>query len=252
MKYYEDFIKLEVFNLGDARKVVGSTENAKVLLNNYIKKGLVKRVRRDLYCAVHLENREATADRYLIGSKINESAYLMYHSAFEMHGLSHQVGLVVYVASDSRISDFVYEGVSYKYVGRGIPAGVTNHRLNSKIKFTDLERTVIDSIDRPDYCGGLHELDEILKICSVLDEKKLLKYLEIYDKKVLYKKAGYFFERHQKSLEINDHLLRVMENRTGNMKKYLNDEALNGDGVFVKRWGLIVPKALLGEGEIFV
>lgn len=252
VKYYEDFIKLEVFNFEDARKVVGSTENAKVLLNNYIKKGLVKRVRRDLYCAVHLENKEATADRYLIGSKINESAYLMCHSAFELHGLSHQVGFVVYVASDSKISDFVYEGISYKYVGRGIPAGVTDYRLNSKIKLTDLERTVVDSIDRPDYCGGLYELDEILKICPVLDEKKLLKYLEIYDKKVLYKKAGYFFERHQKSLGINEHLLRVMEKRTGNMKKYLNDEALNGDGVFVKRWGLIVPKTLLGEGEIFV
>ena len=44
VKYYEDFIKLEVFNLEDARKVVGSVENAKVLLNKYTKKGLVKRV----------------------------------------------------------------------------------------------------------------------------------------------------------------------------------------------------------------
>lgn len=252
MKYYEDFLKLEAFNLEDAQKVVGSAENAKVLLNKYIKKGLVKRVRRDLYCAVHLENREATADRYLIGSKINESAYLTYHSAFELHGLSHQVGFVVYVASDSKISDFVYEGVSYKYVGRGRRTGVTNYRLNSKIKLTDLERTVVDSMDRPDYCGGLHELDEILKICPVFDETKLLTYLEMYDKKVLYKKAGYFFERYQEPLGIKDHLLSVMEKRTGNMKKYLSEEALHGDGVLVKRWGLIVPKTLQGEGDIFV
>lgn len=252
VKYYEDFLKLEVFNLEDAQKVVGSAENAKVLLNKYIKKGLVKRVRRDLYCAVHLENREATADRYLIGSKISESAYLTYHSAFELHGLSHQVGFVVYIASESKISDFVYEGVSYKYVGRGIPAGVTYYRLNSKINLTDLERTVVDSIDRPDYCGGLHELDEILKICPVLDETKLLTYLEMYDKKVLYKKAGYFFERHQETWGIKEHLLSVMEKRTGNMKKYLSEEALNGDGVLVKRWGLIVPKTLQGEGDIFV
>ena len=252
MKYYEDFLKLEVFHLEDAQKVVGSVENAKVLLNKYTKKGLVKRVRRDLYCAVHLENREATADRYLIGSKINESAYLTYHSAFELHGLSHQVGFVVYVASESKISDFLYEGISYKYVGRGIQAGVTNYRLNSKINLTDLERTVIDSIDRPDYCGGLHELDEILKICPVLDQTKMLTYLEMYDKKVLFKKAGYFFERHQESLGVKEHLLSVMEKRTGSMKKYLSEEALDGDGVLVKRWGLIVPKTLQGEGDIFV
>ena len=32
MKYYEDFLKLEVFTLQEAREVVGSAENAKVLL----------------------------------------------------------------------------------------------------------------------------------------------------------------------------------------------------------------------------
>lgn len=252
VKYYEDFLKLEVFTLEDAQHVVGSAQNAKVLLNTYLKKGLVKRVRRDLYCAVHLENREAAADRYLIGSKISESAYVTHHSAFELHGLSHQAGFVVYVASDSKITDFVYEGISYKYVGRGIGAGVTHHRFNSKIKLTDLERTVVDSIDRPDYCGGVHELDEILKICPVLDEKKLLMYLEAHDKKVLYKKAGYFFERYRESLGIKEHLLSVMEKRTGHMKKYLSEEALNGKGVLVKRWGLIVPKTMQGEDDRFV
>jgi predicted transcriptional regulator of viral defense system len=221
MKYYEDFLKLEVFNLEDARKVVGSKENAKVLLNSYIKKGLVKRVRRDLYCVTNLENREAPADRYLIGSKINKGAYLTYHSAFEVHGLSHQVSFVVYVASDSKISDFEFEGVLYKYVGKGINEGVIRYRLNEKIRLTDLERTVVDSIDRPDYCGGFHELDEILKICPVLDETKLVKYLEAYDKKVLYKKVGYFLERHQESLEITNSFLSLIEKRTGNKKNYL-------------------------------
>ena len=58
MKYYEEFLKLEVFNLEDAQKVVGSIENAKVLLNSYVKKGLIKRVRRNLYCAVNLETEQ--------------------------------------------------------------------------------------------------------------------------------------------------------------------------------------------------
>lgn len=252
VKYYEAFLKLEVFNLEDVQKVMGSIENAKVLLNSYVKKGLVKRVRRNLYCIVNLENREAPGDRYLIGNKINKSVYLTYHSAFELHGLSHQVGFVVYVASDSKISDFEFEGVLYKYIGRLIDGGVTNYRSNEKVKLTDLERTVVDSIDRPDYCGGPHELDEILKICPVLDETKLLKYLEIYDKKVLYKKAGYFLERYQESLGIADSLLNLIEKRTGNTKKYLSEEAIGGRGVLVNRWGLIVPNTFEGKDDLFV
>jgi len=164
MKYYEDFLKLEVFSLEEAQKVVGSIGNAKVLLNSYVKKGLVKRVRRNLYCVVNLEHRDAAANRYIIGSKINKSAYLTHNTAFDVHGLSHQVNFVVYVASASKISDFEFEGVLYKYVGKGIDEGVTFHRSNEKIKLTDIERTVVDSIDRTDYCGGPHELDEILNV----------------------------------------------------------------------------------------
>jgi len=251
MKYYEDFLKLEVFSLEEAQKVVGSIGNAKVLLNSYVKKGLVKRVRRNLYCAVNLEHKDAAANRYIIGSKINKSAYLIYNSAFDVHGLSHQVNFVVYVASASKISDFEFEGVLYKYVGKGIDEGVTFHRSNEKIKLTDIERTVVDSIDRTDYCGGPHELDEILKICPVLDNAKLLKYLEAHNKKVLYKKVGYFLERHQQSLGITNELLSLLEKRTGNMKKYLSEEARSG-GVLVKRWGLIVPETFEEQGDLFV
>ena len=252
MKYYEDFLKLEVFNLEDAQKIVGSTENAKVLLNSYVKKGLVKRVRRNLYCVVNLENREAPANRYLVGSQINDNAYLTYHTAFEVHGLSHQVSFVIYVASDHKITDFEFEGFLYKYVGKGINEGITPYRLNEKVMVTDLERTVVDSIDRPDYCGGLHELDEILKICPTLDEKKLYTYLKAYDKQVLYKKAGYFVERHQQTFGITDGFLSFIEKKTGNTKKYLSEEARNGGGVLINRWGLIVPKTLEEKDDIFV
>lgn len=252
MKYYEDFLRLEVFNLKEAQKIVGSKKNAKVLLNSYIKKGLVKRVRRNLYCVVNLENRDAPANRYLIGSKINDGAYLAFHSAFEVHGLSHQVNFVVYVASNSKISDFEFEGVLYKYVGRGIDKGVIPYRFNEKIKITDLERTVIDSLDRPNYCGGLYELDEILKICPVLDGAKLLNYLKAYDKKILYKKAGYFLERYQHSLGITNDLLNLIEKKAGSTKTYLSDDTLKGEGVFINRWGLIVPKSFEEKEDLFV
>lgn len=252
MKYYEDFLKLEVFNLEDAEKVVGSIENAKVILNSYVKKGFIKRVRRNLYCAVNLENREAAVDRYLVACKTNTNAYLTYHSAFEVHGLSHQVSFVVYVASEQKISDFEFEGILYKYVGKGHRDGITHYRLNNKIRFTDLERTIVDCLDRLDYCGGVHELDEILKICKVLDEAKLAKYLEIYDKQILYKKAGYFLERYQHSLGITDDFLSQIEKRTGNTRSYLDEEVKNGNSILIKRWGLIVPKALEVKDDIFV
>lgn len=254
MKYYEDFLRLEVFNFKDAQKIVGNAGNTKVLLNAYVEKGLLKHIRRDLYCVVNLENRNAPANRYVIASKINENSYLAYHSAFEVHGLSHQVSFVMYVASTKKFSDFEFEGVQYKYTGKGIQEGIIKHRLNQKIMVTDLERTIIDSLKRLEYCGGPHELDEILRISPVASEKKLVKYLKQYDVQFLYKKAGYFLERHQHSLGITSELLTFIEERTGVTKKYLSEEAKNGSGELIKRWGLIVPKNLENhlDGELFV
>lgn len=252
MMYYAELLKLEVFNLADAEKVIGNLKNAKAILNSYTKKGIIKRVRRNLYYTVNLENKEVPANRFLVACKINDSAYLTYHSAFEMHGLSHQISFVVYVASNQRISDFEFEGILYKYVRGGINEGIIHYHLNEGIKMTDLERTVIDSMDRLDYCGGSHELDEILKICPVLEEDKLIDYLEAYNKQILYKKAGYFLERHQQSLGISDGLLAIIEKQTGNTRKYLSEEALNGNGVLMNRWGLIVPKTLQVGNDMFV
>jgi predicted transcriptional regulator of viral defense system len=255
VKYYEGLLQLEVFNFSDACKVIGKVGNTKVILDSYLEKGLIRRVRRGLFCAVNLDSRNAPANRYLVASKINEAACLSHHTAFELYGLTHQTSFVVYVESDKIFSDFMFEGTEFKYAGKGIKEGAVSHRQNSNIRVTDLERTIVESINRLDYCGGVHEFDEILKICPVIKEEKILKYLEIYNKQFLYKKAGYFLEKYSNSLGLTDELLIAIEKKAGSTKKYLSDDAMNGHGRLIKRWGLIVPATLdseLEEGDEFV
>ncbi len=249
VKYYEGMLRLEVFNFAEASKLIGKVGNTKMILDSYLEKGLIKRVRRGLFYAVNLDGQNAPANRYLVGSKINGAACLSHHTAFELYGLTHQASFVVYVESDKIFSDFIFEGTEFKYAGKGIKEGVVSHKQNSKIRVTDLERTIVESINRLDYCGGIHELDEILKICPIIKEERLLKYLEIYDKQFLYKKAGYFLEKHSNSLGLTDDLLAAIEMKVGSTRKYISDDARNGHGRLVKRWGLIVPVTLDGEIE---
>lgn len=255
VKYYEELLRLEVFNFAEACKVVGKVTNAKMILDSYLEKGLIKRVRRGLFYAVNLDSRNAPANRYLVGSKINQTACLSHHTAFELHGLAHQASFVMYVESDRIFSDFIFEGTEFKYAGKGIKEGAVSHKQNSKIRVTDLERTIVESINRLDYCGGVHELDQIFKICPIVKEERFLKYLEIYDKQFLYKKAGYFLEKYSNSLGLTDELLTAIEMKAGSTRKYLSDDARNGHGRLIKRWGLIVPVTLDGgieEGDEFV
>jgi predicted transcriptional regulator of viral defense system len=240
MKYYEDLLKQEVFTFEDAQAVIGSVEATKKTLQRYKKSGLVKHIQRELYYTVNLENRNTTANRYIIASKINKDAYLVCHSAFEIHGFANQVSFEAWVASEKRFKDFEFEGTRYRYAGKGINIGIIHYKLNSKIKVTDLERTVVDSLKNIEYAGGLHELDECLTICPMLDNHKLQNYLAKYDIQFLYKKAGYFLERYQKQLGVANDLLELCEQKSGRSLRYLGAEAQNGSGKLIKRWQLIV------------
>lgn len=218
-------------------------------LQRYKKSGLVKHIQRELYCTVNLENRNANANRYVIASRINKNAYLVCHSAFEIHGLANQVSFEAWVASKKRFKAFEFEGTRYRYAGEGIDAGIIQYKLNSKIKVTDLERTIVDSLKNIEYAGGIHELDECLAICPMLDNQKLQNYLAKHDIQFLYKKAGYFLERYQKQLGIANDLLELCEKKSGRSLRYLGEEADNGSGKLIKRWHLIVPSDLESRGD---
>ncbi len=249
MKHYEDLLKQEVFTFEDAKKLIGNAEAAKKTLQRYKKSGLIKHIQRELYYTINLENRNAIANRYVIAGKINKDAYLVCHSAFEIHGLANQVSFDVWVASEKRFNTFEFEGARYRYAGKGIDAGVIQYKLNPKINVTDLERTVIDSLKNIGYAGGIHELDECLAICPLLDNQKLQSYLEQYHLQFLYKKAGYFFERYQTQMGIDHDLLELCEQKSGRSLRYLGEEAQNGSGKLIKRWNLIVTDDLENRGK---
>lgn len=257
MKYYEEFLKLEVFDLAEAQIVVGELNSTKVLLNSYVKKGILKRVRRNLYCAVNVENRNAAANRYVVASKINDDCCVGFHTAMEIHGYTNQVSFEVFVISSKRFQDFEFEDVRYRFAGKGINEGVIKYKRNSKIKVTDLERSIVDCIKNIEYAGGFHELEECLAICPVLDQEKLKRYLAMHHSQYLYKKAGYYFDKYRQGLGITEDLLVFCElNANAASRKYLNDEAKNGQGKLIKRWGLIVPQEFAqevnGESDMIV
>lgn len=145
---------MEVFNFLDVEQLTGSADSAKNLLNRYTKKRIIKKVRRNLYFCVNLENRNSTANRFVLGSNINRTACISHHSAFEYHGLAHQTFYEISVASDKVFRNFEFEGITYKYVKSHFENGVMVPETNSKIRVTDIEKTVVDCIKSIYLTGG--------------------------------------------------------------------------------------------------
>lgn len=76
--------------------------------------------------------------------------------------------------------------MQYLYCKSNISEGIETPPMNSLIRVTNIERTVIDCLNRIDR-GGLEELIHCLWMINYLDEKKLIGYLSIYNKAFLFK-----------------------------------------------------------------
>lgn len=244
MKYYEELLKLEVFNLSDVEQLTGSADAAKQILMRYVEKGFVKKVKRNLYYCVNLENKNITVNRFIVGSNINPTAYLSHHSALEYHGLAHQTFYEVYVASDRVFRNFEFEDITYKYVRPHFDNGVMVPESNSKIRVTNVERTFIDCIKNINLVGGMEELFQCLDSVMTLNNDRLLEYLNIYDIQFLYQKAGYIFERYKTDFGIKDELIDACQHKVGDGIRYFDEDAREGKGVLVKKWKLIIPKGI--------
>jgi predicted transcriptional regulator of viral defense system len=247
MKYYEDLLEKKCFTFKDVELLVGGNRNtAKSLLRQYVQKGFVQQVKKNLYVAISIETGMPAASSYQIASNITPSAYVSHHSAFAYYGYTNQVSYEMNVSSDNRFSDFEYDGIDYIHIASRISEGVVEKQ---GVRITDTERTVIDYIGDFERFGGLEELLRCLGMITFLSEEKLLLYLEIYNKAILYQKTGYILEHFKDSLKLSVSFFDECSRKKEKSKRYFQKTVSQDKMVFDSRWGLIVPKDLLHISE---
>ena len=246
-KYLEDFHKMKLFSLQDAVQIVGTEKSAKDLLRNYKKQQLICPVRRNLYTVTDLATKQAIATKFEIGSNITSSAYLSYHSALEYYGLAHQQFFVLYVSSSKKFTSFDFEGIHYQYCKSISEKGVYTPLMDSLVRVTDEERTLIDCIDRIDRAGGLEELLHAITSITYLNENKMLTYLEIYNKQFLYQKAGFLLSYFQQETKLSDNFLKICREKMGKSTRYLDE--LSVTSVYHSQWKLFAPENIRSFSE---
>lgn len=241
MELYKNLAVLRCFTHKDMVRLVGSESAAAWHIKNYLQKGYIERVRRDLYAVISMETGQAIPNRYQIVSRVTDDACVSHHSAFEYYGYGNQVFYDVYFATEKRVHPFTYDGVNYcpMMTCRG-NAGVTE--TDTGVRVTSLERTVIDSIADFDKIGGLEELLRCLLLIPSLDPNKLLDALKLYGRGQLYQKTGYILEALKVELSLPEHFFAECEKRSSASKTYLFDK--QSDFVLHNRWKLFAPKDL--------
>ena len=248
MQQYIEYLHLQkFFKLGDVINLTGKKRSAQELLRNYAKRGLVIQIRRNLYSVTDFASKATLANKFEIGTHISESSYISYHSALEYHGVAHQIFYDLYVSSDQRFNNFDFEDMHYIYCKSNISEGVEAPLVDSLVRVTNLERTIVDCLDRIDRAGGLEELIHSLAIITYLDEDKLLTCLAAYNKSFLYKKVGFILQLFQNPLKLSTDFISFCHRKGAVHVKYLT-RAEESD-VFYKEWNIYAPRNVLSYLE---
>lgn len=246
-KYLEILHSKKVFRLEDIVNLTNNINTAKGLLSSYKKQALVIQIRRNLYSATDLATKTTLANKFEIGSQISFSSYISYHSALEYHGIAHQIFYNLFISTDSRFNDFDFEDMHYTYCKSNNSKGVEMPLMNSLVRVTTLERTVVDCIDQIGRAGGLEELIHCISMITYLDESKLQDYLEVYNKSFLYKKVGFILQIFQNELKLTTNFISLCHQKGALHVKSLTD-AEESD-TFYKEWNIYAPKNILSYLE---
>lgn len=244
MKHYEEMAELGCFTRNEICNLLGNGAAAHSILYDYTQKGLIERIRRDLYVALDYKTKRPLANRFAIASHISDNSYITHHSAFEYYGCANQVYYEVYVSGGKPFTSFDYGSVTYKYVIPSINLGISmDTRLD--IRTTDVERTILDTIKNFDKIGGLEELLNCLSLIGSIDEKNLLNYLAEYHQIFLYQKAGYILSHFREQMNMHNSFFEICRNKITDTKRYLSSYLNKKELILDKNWNLFVPNDLL-------
>lgn len=250
LKYYNQLLDFGCFTLQDVQTIIQNKKTVESMLFQYVKRGWIRRIKKNYYVAMDLVNESPVCNRYEIAVKHHSSNYIAYHSALEYYAYNNQIFHEVVYCGEIKTTDFEFDGTSYHFVKSR--SKIQIEEKYDGIRVTSLERTIVDCIDRMDLAGGIEEVYRALASIRHVDERKIIEILDAYDKKVLYQRAGYILENFKENLQICDSTFRYLHEKIGKSKCYLNSSKKIKDPLWNKKWNICVPRfveTLLSKGS---
>ena len=240
MNLYFELLKTPVFTMEDVNKYYENMDSARSAIKRLMKAGMVAKIRNNMYTCISGETGAPIANMFHIASKITPTSYVSHHTAMEYYGITDQVYYDVYVASETSFREFEFDGYTYHYVVSKDLEGVETPALSGGIRITNIERTLVDSIKDMDKIAGIEEVLHDIGSLKRMQEKRVLKYLDLLSNQFLYQKIGFLLSEHKEQMGLSEKFFDTCRNRIGKSKRYLTKDMAVGR--YVDEWKLVIPE----------
>ncbi len=240
-------------HLSSRGKVESRTREA--VLAYYRKTGRIVDIRRGLYAVVPFGSDPSSyqVDPFLVAAKLTRDAVLSHHTALEFQGRAYSTHEQFVYSAPSPLSPFTFQSHMFRGVkfpqtllrkGKEYFGVITEDRTGIDVRVTNLERTMVDALSRPDLCGGWEEIWRSLESVEFFDLEKVVEYVLLLENATTAAKVGFFLDRHRETLMVEEkHLGRLRKNLP--KQPHYMDRNNRKSGRFVPEWNLMVPEKVL-------
>lgn len=205
-----------VFHFHEAEKILGGRDHARSVLPRLVKHGIITRLKGGTFRLVPFElgfEREYLGNPYVVARELAlnsrtsktgkiQNYYLSHGSAFALHQMVTQPQFIVYTSSPRLIRSRTIQGTEFKFIRCNAKAlfGITEIWVdkNEKVMASDLERTLLDGLKQPTYCGGFLEVAKGFSIKhQLINPQKIIDYALKLNIGAVIRRLGYLMELYQ-------------------------------------------------------
>ena len=231
-----------------------SINTIKALLTHHIHQGHIVRIRRRLFASIPLGAKPDTypINPYLIAGLATPDSVISYHSALSFYQMAYSTSYRFTYQTKYQSSPFSFRTESYE--GAKFPKIlIEKHKENIftntedieglDIRVTNLERTLVDVLDKPKLSGGWEEIWRSLNIIDRIKINKIIEYALLLDNATTIAKVGFYLSERQEELKIAPETFNKLQMHCPKSPHYIDNEARK-NGILINDWNIIIPESL--------
>lgn len=216
----------------------------KELLSDMTKRGLLMRIKEGIYYIIPFEADPVLfmPDWHVIAAYLVNDAkhYIGYYSALQIHNLITQPSLKeqIVVSKQIRPSEISIKNVPFQFIYHNDTHFFGAKKIwidaYNRVLCSDLEKTIIDCLFKPDYAGGITEVAKAIHMAKDrINYERLLDYAKQFNSQSVIKRLGFLLE----VLEIETGIIAELQ-QLKTASYVVLDTELPRVGKRISRWGI--------------
>lgn len=259
----DEFLSLHaVFTLEDLDRFLSergsvNRNTRRSLLTYYRTQGRIISIRRGLYATVPVggDPTVSLVDPYLVAAKLTPDSVLAHHTALAFHGKAYSVYMRLHYVSATKSLPITFQG--HEFIRATVPPAllakgkemfgvIRRKRSGVDVRVTNLERTLVDVLDRPDLTGSWEEIWRSLESIEFFDLDQVIAYVLLLKNATTAAKVGFFLEQHKEALMVEEVHLEPLRRLRPRQPHYFV-RGKREDCQWVREWNLMIPVEILNR-----